>query len=112
VLASRFSSTPLRILDGNEAYRRRIAVVARDQPERLLAEAFPALDDLATAEVEYRRVVGRAGFRLIAFDAVVEVAREAVRRDIALAEATASNGNRADCLSPLSCERRSARAVP
>lgn len=123
VLAARFPGTPLRILEESEVYRRRIEVVARDQPERLLAHAyvrylgdlsggqtlgrllarapgigpeavnfyaFRGLDDLARAKADYRRAIDRAGCRLITFDGVVEEAREAFRRNIALFEAVAS----------------------
>ncbi len=135
VLAARFPDTPLRILEESESYRRRIEVVARDQPERLLAHAyvrylgdlsggqmlgrllagtpgigpeavhfygFPEIRDLARAKTEYRRAIDRAGCRLITFDGVVEEAREAFRRNIALAEAVASASKVAqvECLSP------------
>lgn len=77
-------------LSGGQVLGRLLARAPDIGPEAVHFYAFPAIGDLARAKADYRQAIDRAGCRLTTFDGVVEEAREAFRRNIALAEAVAS----------------------
>lgn len=77
-------------LSGGQILSRLLGRTPGIGPEAVRFYVFPEIGDLAQAKADYRRAIDRAGLRLIRFDDVVDEAREAFRRNIALAEAVAS----------------------
>lgn len=77
-------------LSGGGILRRILVRIPEIGPEATQFYVFSGIDDLARAKAEYRRAIERAGHRAMEFDGIVEEAREAFRRTIALAEAVAA----------------------